>query len=158
MTFYSPNLKITDEWLQSLKAAFGLLRRQMFAVKDSFTFTDFNPTVDFKGMTATAVNIRRSRYLSLNGLLFFQIDIAATLALPFTFEVQVSLPNGFTANLTNSSDLQAGGASITNAGTLEAGRWVIAGNTNVISLQRSAGGNYAAGAFRCTANGFIEVA
>ena len=153
---FSPNYSVLRNWNSTLTVAFAQLRRTAFAVENTFTFSSFDPQINWLGMTATAVALSKCRYCKIGKLLYLSIDIQSTLAAPFNNDVAISLPENSTA-YGASTDLQAGGVGLVNAGVNETGIWRIFGGTNFLSFRRTAAGNYTAGAFRATGNFFIEV-
>lgn len=158
MTGYlSLNPSILSTWKSTLAVAFQGFRKPKFATEDTFEFIDFDPQVNFNGMTVTNPVIM-SRYLKLKNLLFFSIEIYATLAAPFAAVITITIPGTLA---TSSSSLpitraQSGGCLTQNGLPLESGIWYGNANSNQINLVRTAGA-YGAGTGRVNANGFVEI-
>lgn len=150
------NFKVDSSWRSSLNTAFSFLRRTTLLTPGDFELTDFDPRMDFHGMTITNFLIRRCKYLKINKYFFYSIDIAMTLAAPFAAEVDVQLPLGLTV-AGDSGFLQCNHLLTSQAGVNEAGHALGRGTTSLISLQRGASGNFGAGNARFIGNGFIEV-
>lgn len=156
--FYSPILNIASGWRTTVGNAFQTLRRVSFVIEDTFSFGDFDPQINWKGMAATAVVVRRARYLRIFNFLLFSLDISATLAAPFATEVQVTLPDSKTTYGTqNNNEAQGGAYNGSNAGVGETNPWNSNSGWSYLSLQRVNGAAYTAGAFRAILNGFLEV-
>lgn len=158
MTGYlSLNPSILSTWKSTLAIAFQGFRKPKFATEDTFEFIDFDPQVNFGGMTTTNPIIM-AKYLKLKNLLLFSVDISATLAAPFVAYFVIKIP-GTLANSTTPlpfNRIQSGGCLTQNGLPLEAGIWYGNANANEITLVRSAGA-FAAGVGRIMANGFVEI-
>lgn len=155
---YSPNLPIGSGWKSTLQIAFQTLRRIKFIIESDFQWKDFDPNLNFYGMTVTNLLVPRCRYLLLGNIIYFSIDIRCTLGGAAANIITVSLPENIITPPTNySSATQGGGAFYTNAGVEETGFWLSRANRNTIDFQRAGYANFGAGAFIGIANGFIEI-
>jgi hypothetical protein len=151
----SPNLPINTSWRSTLANAFQTLRRIAFLTEQVFQWGDFDPQIDWQGMAASTVLINRSRYLKIWRFFWFSVDFQATLAAPFTNYITIQIPS--TVAPDSPTTFQAGGTMIQNAGALEAGFWFATSSQNTLKFERTASGNFTAGAARIWGNGFIEV-
>ena len=157
--FFSPNLKILADWRETFTSAFQELRRFPFATQNTFAWSNFNPQTNWRGMTTTLITISRTRYMLVNKILYFSLDISATLAAPLTNSVLITLPESLLApGQAITPNAQAGATALLDGGILYTGKWILYDGLNVIALQSATGANFAAGSFRCVTNGFIEVA
>jgi hypothetical protein len=161
VSFYTPNFAVGSSWRNTIGMITSQLRKIKFAIDETFQFAEFDPKLDvgsagWGGMTASAITILHARYLKLFKLVFFSIRINATLAIGggWTNQILATLPESLIAYDPGS---QAGGGAITLAGTYEAAIWQISASANQIRFIRNAGGNYSAGDWGWTYNGFIEV-
>ncbi|OQB10430.1 MAG: hypothetical protein BWY21_00351 [Parcubacteria group bacterium ADurb.Bin216] len=158
----TPNFKVDSNWKTTLNATFSALRRIRFLTEPVFAFGDFNPLIDFQGMTATNTNNRRCRFLRIYKFLWISVDCAATLAAPFTSVLYLTLPPGCivkgddTPNNTSVSR-QGGGLFLQNAGATESGFWLGIPLQNRLVVQRNASGNFTAGTMRFIFNAFVEI-
>jgi hypothetical protein len=135
--------------------AFQTLRRVKFIVEPDFTWRDFNPNTNFGGMAVTGYEAVEARYMILGKLLFFSVDLRATLAAPFTNYVKFTIPEGKTAKGPKG---QGAGAVVWNAGSLTPGHWGAGSNGSTIDFAITPGyANYGAGLWIGIANGFIEI-
>lgn len=154
MGFFSPNLKVMNDWRSSLTNAFGQLRRVKFAVEDTFEFKDFDPNLYFSGMTVTNLVVFAAKLLKLNNLVFFTVDATFTLAAPFSSTITFELPNVILSGPI--ARVQGGGCLTQNGLPYEAGIWFGNGETNTIYTIRTVG-LYGAGGGNIRVNGFVEV-
>ena len=155
--FFSPNYAVLPTWKSAISVAFQQLRRVRFAVDSTFEWSDFDPQVDYDGAAHTAQVILASRYLLVNKILFFSLDIQATLAAPLSTRVRVTLPRNKTAGGTSSA-LQCGGTvGVDGGATVEVGSWQIIAGESHLDFRRPGNIAFTAGFFRGIANGFIEV-
>lgn len=152
---FSPNLKVLTDWRSSLNVAFSVLRRIKFIIEDNFSFGDFNPQLNYGGMTVTSPLIYRARYLKIFKIMWFSIDVTATLAAPFTFQIVATLP-ATTAGDSSSYQGFCGVGQNTGAGEIILSQTL--GTTNSLFIYRgNATPNFTAGVWRARINGFIEV-
>jgi len=151
---YSPNLPIGSGWKSTLQAAFQTLRRVKFIIEENFSFGDFDPQVNWNGMTVSAVNIRKARYLKLFKLFFVSVDIQATLAAPLTLNVTITIPETIYGT---STEYQSGAGSGNSGGPAVTLVWQAQGTTDKILIYRYDFANYGAGVFRGVFNGFLEI-
>lgn len=147
---FSPNLKVLKDWRGSLNVAFSILRRVRFIVEETFSFGDFDPQINWNGMTITSPLVTRARYLKIFKMFWFSLDIGGTLAAPFTNIVTVTMPFATAEN-------QGGTGFGQNAATAEGSFWEVLAASNSLVVYRAAFGNYTAGAFRTRINGFLEI-
>ena len=152
---FSINPSLLHGWKQTLTIFFSKIRRVSFVVEDTFSFGDFNPQVNWNGMTATVVSVNRARYLKIWKFFWFSIDISATLAAPFTTSVILTIPH--TAYQSSPAGAHITAGLLQNAGAYEVGTCQVAGGSDQMTIFRTALGAYTAGAFLFRANGFIEV-
>lgn len=149
--FFSPNCSRLATLLQTL-------RRVPFVIEDTFTFENFDPQVNWSGMTASNVMINRSCFLKIWNFLWVSVDITATLAAPFASNIQITIP--YTAaggyDSTNSRR-QGGGAYVWDAGVGAVGLWFIISGQSQVFFQKGTPANWAAGTGRISGNFFIEV-
>lgn len=150
--FYSPKLIIANGWQTTLHAAFQTLRRIKFVVDNTFSFGDFDPQFNFNGMGTAALIVYRARFLKILNLLWVSIDFTVTLSAPLAANIGIIIP----ATAAGSSVVGASQAFYSYIGGVP-GNSVIAGGTNILNIQNSGLGNFAATATRILANGFIEV-
>ena len=123
--------------------------------KDEVVFKDFIPSLDFSTMAATAQVINIARYAVVGKVCLFSLDVQATLAATFTFQIVANLPvtaKGSTASFQGFSGVGQ------NAGSGEIILAQIGGTTNQLLIYRGNGTpNFTAGAWRARINGFIEI-
>ena len=123
-----------------------------------FAFGDFDPQINWNGMAATGVIVYRARRLRIFNLMLFSVDIAATLAAPFTNVVTINLPGtALLAAVEGAEDFQGGAGLSNNAGVGEGCLWQIKANESSLFVYRPTINNYTAGLMRARINGFIEV-
>jgi len=123
-----------------------------------FAFGDFDPQINWNGMAATGVIVYRARRLRIFNLMLFSVDIAATLAAPFTNVVTINIPGAaLLAATAGAEDFQGGAGLIDNAGAGEGSLWQIRGGESNLFIYRAAIANFTAGVMRARINGFIEV-
>ncbi len=152
---FSLNPQILKDWRSTLTVAFSAIRRVKFIVEETFAFGDFDPQINWNGMTVTAVDIKRTRYLKIWKFLFVSVHINSTLAAPFSTNVMINIPGTLAgADLTVRQE-ELG--YIQNAGVVEAGILLAQGTTDRISVFRPAFAAYTAGAFSARFNKFYEV-
>lgn len=150
----SPNLKIGRDWRSTLNLAFSVLRRIVFLTPDDFSFGDFDPQTNFNGMAGTVYTVNKARYLKIFKMLWFSIDISATLAAVFTTNITVTMPataNGGTGGYQGFVGVGE------NAGVGELSAAQIQNGTNLLNIYRQAFGAYTAGTWHSRINGFMEV-
>lgn len=150
----SPNFIIRPTWKGTLQTAFSFLRRVTLLEPSDFSFGDFDPQINWSGMTVTNVEVNRCRYLKINKFIWFSIDIRATLAAPLAAIVSVDIPTGATAL---GPQVQGAGALFLNGGTGEIGSWSTIADRGFVYAQRADFTNFSAGSWVFVANGFIEV-
>ncbi len=156
MTYFERiNLPISSGWKSTLANAFQVLRRIAFVVPETFSFGDFDPQIDFRGMANAGLITNRARYLKIYKLLFFSLDFEATLGAPLTNYVTITLPEGLTAY--GEDSFHNGSVQINNAVTGEADFWNCEGGTNLVNIFRTGAVNYTAVATRWHVSGFLEV-
>lgn len=157
MSLLTLNFTLDAAWRATLNKVFQQLRRVKFVVENSFSFGDFDPEINWNGMAATAVDVRRARYLKIFKMFWFSVDIRATLAAPFAAGVFITLPSVIISNANEKSGVQGGGAYMFNAGTAEVGTWSGNAGTNILNAYRPGTAVHTAGAFIFIANGFLEI-
>lgn len=150
------NPAILSSWRTTLQVFFQQLRKVAFVVENTFSFGDFDPQIDWNGMTVTDVIIYRARYLKIWKLLFLSIDLKGTLAAPLADKYYLTLPPG---------NIIAGDrtvlqliVSVSNTNNGEIGLIKLFGEQNKMECYRPLYAAYVAGAMRMRAQGFIEVA
>lgn len=157
MGFFSPNLKILNDWRSSLTTAFSQLRRVPFVVEDTFQFTNFDPSPTTT-MNTSNLSITTAVGLKLNKLFFFSVEFTMTLAAPLSDTINFIIP--YTAAIAPGSTIgrtQVGGCETSTAGVPnQVGLWHIDQNSNKIITVRYAGA-YGAGTGTVRVNGFVEV-
>lgn len=147
----SPNLKVGNDWRGSLNVAFATLRRILFIQESDFSFGDFDPQVNWNGMAASNVSILRARYLKIFNMLWFSLDLSATLAATFTTSFSIIMPA-----TAGSVGLQSFAGIGQNGGSNEGCVAEIQAGTNILNIYRIGFGNYSAGSTRQRINGFME--
>lgn len=155
MSLYSPNFSLSGSWQKTFSSMYQVLRRVRFVVENTFSFGDFDPQLDFGVMTAASVVVNRARYIKILNMLWWSLDCSATLSGSFTLRVYVTIPG--TGESLGQINTQVVHALVRNGGTYEAGHCHLVSGENRMSIFRGALGNYSAGAWSCTANGFFEV-
>jgi hypothetical protein len=91
----SPNLKVGKDWRGTLNLAFSTLRRIVFLTPDDFSWGDFDPQINWNGMTATGTIVYRARYLKIFKFVWLSIDIRTTLSGAMTSSIAVTVPFTF---------------------------------------------------------------
>jgi len=157
--FFSPNYAVLKNWQQTVTVAFQQLRRIKFVVRETFSFGNYDPQVNWQGMTVSGVTVNRARYLKLYKIIFLSIDFTATLAAPLTNFITVVIPEGINAPAAENGaiHLQGGAALVQDNGVTETGTYQIVGGSNLINFFRSATANFNVGVARVTLNTFIEI-
>jgi len=159
--FFNPKFAVLSNWRTTVSQAFQYLRRVSFAIDDSFAFEEFNPQIDFGGMTVTNLVVINSRYIKLNKLLFFSFSLSCTLAVPFTNTIKIRIPGttiGDSSSALSNFKIQAGGAYVLNpAITSVVGYWTSLPGSNEIGILLNTAVNYAAGTTAIGVNGFVEI-
>lgn len=154
MTF-SPNLPISSGWKSTLQNAFQILRRVKFLIDSDFTWTNFDPQLNFGTMTATAVQVYDMRGMRVGNTFFFYGTVGATLAAVFATDVKMTIP--YTISSRATSVIFGGSIPVMNAGAWESGWWYGLPNSNELNIRRFPVANYTAGAFMSCISGSIEV-
>lgn len=162
MSFYQPNLPILPDWKGTLTVAFAQLRRAVFVVEDSFTWNDFDPQINFNGMTVTNYNLLRSRILKLGKFVSISVHFTATLAAPLAAFFTLKLPyTAGTAGVAGTSaagtPYQGGACTLLNSAVQEVGVWKIQQTGDTIFILRSPVANFGAGSLELIFNEVIEV-
>lgn len=156
MSTLNLNLHIGKTWKDTLQSAFSYLRRIPFVVQDTFSFGDFDPNINWNGMTVSAVNIFKARYLKIGNMLWVTFYITATLAAPLAQVIYITVPGTAPIGDNNANRVQGDLFWTANAGVSESGRWVFYPGFNVLECGRFAAA-YGAGVSIFALNTFLEV-
>lgn len=155
----SPNFAVLGNWKTSLSVMFQALRRIPFVTEDAFTFSPFDPQIDWSGMTATSPSITTASYIKLGKIFAYSLDFQATLAAPLANTVYVTIP--FTTPIVTltgtATPQQHNYATAFVGGNNEVGFCFALSGANRIGFRRSTEIAYLAGVTRWRANGFFEV-
>jgi len=116
----------------------------------AFSFGNFDPQINFNGMTVTNFNVVRARYLRIFKMFWFTFEATATLAAPFASTINIIIPN-----TGKSTQIAVGYGQ--NAGTGELSVHQLLANANTVQIYRQAFGNYTAGVWYSRVNGFYEI-
>ena len=154
MSLFRFNASIQNTWRQSLTTILQILRRVVFVVEDSFSFGDFDPQIDWGGMTVTLVSIPRARYLKIWKMLWISVSFEGTVAAPLTTTIKITIPGTAQGVATA---IQAYIFRLFEAATIQAGTVLIRGGNNTLEFQKLNSANYTAGAVTLRLNGFFEV-
>lgn len=159
--FFKPNFSLLSNVKETVRVALGQLRRIAFATDDTFTWTDFDPQIDFAGMGTASVSVRYARYIKINKLLFISVDFSVTLSAPLASFISIVIPGTTSGNETGAtgalvSKTQYFGCT-SDFNTGEAGLATISAGTNILYFTRPGNANYLAANVRIAANGFLEI-
>lgn len=152
--FYVTRFVNLSSWQSTLKVFFQQLNKIKFVIEDTFSFGDFDPQVDWGGMTTTLVTMRRARYLKIWKLLWVSIHVDGTVAAPLTNVIKIAVP---ATGAGDTSSVQGYIWRLANAGTVEAASLSFNAGSNLLQLFRLSGANYTAGTVSIRFNGFFEV-
>jgi hypothetical protein len=153
--FYVSRFVNLSSWQSTFKVFFQQLNKIRFVVEDTFSFGDFDPQIDYDGMTTSAITIYRTRYLKIYKLLWVSIHIDVTLAAPFSSVIRVRIPATATT-VGGTLSRQGYIFRLQNAGVVEAGALSLNAGADLLQFFRLTG-NYTAGAANIRFNGFFEV-
>ena len=165
---FRPKFAVLSDARKSILNVIQTLRRVPFVIADTFSFGDWDITVDWStaGDTTTAGGletkfIKRARYIKIWNMLWVSVDIGATLRAPFGELVTFTLPytlTGYQSATTGVNDDRQGmGCFVENAAVPEAGNAFARSGTNIVRVERYGAGLFTAGAARVCLNGFFEV-
>lgn len=148
--FFSPNTA-------NLKSLLLTLRRVPFVIEDTFTFGDFDPQLDFQGMTVTNLRVRRARFLKIWSFFWFSIDFSATLAAPLNTTIRITIPYTTKSSGNPSLSFNQGGGAVVVDSVGADGFWLSGSDTNIIAVFKDNTAIYGAGGARVSLNGFLEI-
>jgi hypothetical protein len=162
MSFFKPNLVVGSDWQGTLMSAFLQLRGPAFAVEDTFKFQDFDPMINWNGMTVTTPDVQNARYVKIGKFFYFTLRITIVgIPAAATNVFYWYLPNNFlirrpaTAGAAN-VDGAADGVYFSGA-TLEPLFSIARGSTGRVEMFRLNLANFANAASTFMVNGFYEV-
>lgn len=150
------NLTVGKDWRSTLNAAFSILRRILFLTPKDFEFGNFDPQINWRGMTATGVFVRRARYLKIGKLLFVSFWIQATLGGALTTSIYV-IPPGTGPTNPDTNATQGGLTYIFDNALNATGKWFFYTNFNIIEISRLDSASFTAGTTIFTLNTFLEI-
>lgn len=153
--FFSPNLPILSKWQETFKVAFQKLRRTNFVIDNTFEWQDFDPQIDYQGMTVTGVANRIARYVKINKCLYVSLSLQATLAAPLATVIYVTIP-GTAPNNTDGNTVQGGTPLLYSAGAAVLGRWFLFPGFNKLEIAPTAGA-WGAGLMLIYLNTILEI-
>jgi len=159
-TLYSPTLNILSTWKTTIQQAWQSLRKIRFVIEDTFSFGNFDPKIQWGGMTVTNAYVYRARYLKIFNMMWVSLYASATVAAPLSNGVSFTIPATASGNddpaLATSIILQGGGCVLRDILSYQIGFWRTAGGSDLMYLDRTAG-TFAAGLVEIFVNAFIEV-
>lgn len=148
------NFSPLSSWRSTFQVFFQQLRKTSFASDETFSWETFNPQINFNGMTATGYQLYAAKYVPLNNVFMFSVDLQVTLAAPFTNAIFLTIPN---TSPTDPSRAQLIGAYVSVGGVAESGFCGIGPGQNLLALYRAGFANYTAATYRIVCNGVLEV-
>ncbi len=148
------SLPISKNIASTLRAWRSEIIQNRLASFDEVVFKDFIPAANYGSLAVSDYQVFRARYRVLGKMLFFSIDISATLAAPLSNSYTIFLP----LTAAGTVDVIQGGQGFSdNGGASQGCLWQIYGTTNQLVIYRNSLANYTAGSTRARINGFIEI-